>query len=88
MAKTDSFYMNGDSYLLLVVYYSKFFEVSVIKDTKSLTVIKCLRQNFARHAIPEELISDNGPEFSSYEFQDFAREFSFKHLQDILKVMD
>ena len=73
MAKTDSFYMNGDSYLLLVVYYSKFFEVSVLKDTTSLTVIKCLRQNFARHGIPEELISDNGPEFSSYEFQDFAR---------------
>ena len=77
---TDLFYMNGDFYILLVEYYSKYFEVSMLKDTKSLTVIKCLRQNSARHGIPEELVSDNGPEFSSYEFQDFAGEFSFKHI--------
>ena len=77
---TDLFYMNGDSYILPVDYYSKFFEVSMLKDTKNLTVIKCLRQNFPRHGIPEELVSDNGPELSSYELQDFAREFGFKHI--------
>ena len=75
---TDLFYMTDDSYILLVDYYSKFFEVSMLKDTKRLTEIKCLRQNFARHGIPEELLSNYGPEFSSYEFQDFAREFGFK----------
>ena len=70
--------MTDDSYILLVDYYSKFFEVSMLKDKKGLTVIKCVRQNFARHGIPEELLSNYGPEFSSYEFQDFAREFGFK----------
>ena len=70
---TDLFYMNGDSYILLVDYYSKFFEVSMLNDTKSLTVIKGLRQIFARHGIPEELVSVNGPEYSSYKFQAFAR---------------
>lgn len=77
---TDLFYMNGDSYLILVDYFSKFFEVSMLQDAKRLTVMKCLRQNFARHGIPEELISDNGPEYSSYEFQAFAKEFGFKHI--------
>jgi hypothetical protein len=72
--------MNGDSYLLLVDYFSKFFEVSMLQDTKSLTVIKCLRQNFARYGMPEKLVSDNGPEYSSYEFQAFARDFGFKHI--------
>ena len=70
---TDLFCMNGHSYILQVDYYSKFFEVSMLKDIKSLTVIKCLRQNFARHGIPEKLVSVNGPEYSSYKFQAFAR---------------
>ena len=58
---TDLFYMNGDSHILLV----EFFEVSMLKDTKSLKVMKCLRQNFARNGIPKELISDNGPGHAS-----------------------
>jgi hypothetical protein len=37
---TDLFCMNGDSYL---DYFSKFFEVSMLQDTKSLTVIKCVQ---------------------------------------------
>ncbi|XP_062595838.1 uncharacterized protein K02A2.6-like [Saccostrea cucullata] len=52
----------------------------MLQDTKSLTVIKCLRQNFARYGIPETLISDNGPEYSSCEFQAFASDFGFKHI--------
>lgn len=77
---TDLFYMNGDSYLILVDYFSKFFEVSMLQDAKSLTVMKCLRQNFARHGIPVEPISYNGPEYSSYELLAFAKDFGFKHI--------
>jgi transposase InsO family protein len=52
----------------------------MIQDTKSLTVIKCFLQNFARYGIPEKLVSDNGPEYSSYKFQTFTRDFGFKHI--------
>ena len=35
---------------------------------------------FARHGIPEKVISDNGPQFSSREFSQFACTYCFDHL--------
>ena len=38
-----------------------------------------MKSIFARHGIPQELISDNGPQYSSREFTDFAKEYGFVH---------
>ena len=35
---------------------------------------------FAQRGIPEVLISDNGPQYSSHEYADFARSYQFKHV--------
>lgn len=76
----DLFTMDQQEYLLLVDYYSKFIEVEWLKsDTRSATVITHLKSQFARHGIPEIVISDNGPQFSSREFQAFAKEWEFTH---------
>ena len=34
---------------------------------------------FARHGIPEKLITDNGPKFSSTEFSQFLNSYEFDH---------
>ena len=34
---------------------------------------------FARHGIPEELVSNSGPQFSSWEFADFVQEQGVRH---------
>ena len=34
---------------------------------------------FGRHGIPECLVSDNGPQFSSQEFHQFSKEYNFEH---------
>ena len=43
---------------------------SVINHTKSI---------FARYGIPETVVSDNGPQFSSEAYAQFALEYGFKH---------
>lgn len=58
----DLFTFDQQEYLLLVDYHSKFIEVEWLRtDTRSTTVITHLKSQFARHGIPETVISDNGP---------------------------
>ena len=75
----DMFELNGKSYLTLVDYYSGFIEVNLIHDTTSKQVITYCKSQFARHGIPDILITDNGPQFSSTVFKEFARQYAFKH---------
>ena len=38
-----------------------------------------MKSVFARHGIPEEFISDNGPQYSSQEMKEFALRYGFRH---------
>jgi transposase InsO family protein len=51
-----------------VDYYSKFIEVDKLGDMSSATTIDTLKGQISRHGIPEMLRTDNGPQFSSKEF--------------------
>lgn len=75
----DLFEDEGESYLAISDYYSKFFEITKLTTTTSASTIKHIKPHFARHGIPEEVISDNGPQFSSAEFANFAKQYEFKH---------
>ena len=76
----DLFELDKQEYVVMVDYYSKFFEVSHLPNSKSKTVINHNKPQFARYGIPETIVSDNGPEFSSHEFADFAKQYGFKHI--------
>ena len=43
-------------------------------------VIAKLKTHFARYGIPDFVHSDNGPQFSSMEFQNFSRQWGFQHV--------
>ena len=60
---TDLFKMQGKDYLLIVDYHTNYPEISLLPDTTSATVIKHTKSIFARHGIPEVVISDNGPQW-------------------------
>ncbi|GFY13231.1 uncharacterized protein K02A2.6 [Trichonephila clavipes] len=42
-----------------------------MKVTTTKKTIECLRDSFARFGLPRVLVSDNGSQFTSYEFQRF-----------------
>lgn len=71
---------NQENYLILVDYYSNFFEVAKLNSTKTPSIIKNLKTNFARHGIPNVIISDNGPQFHNAEIKQFAKEWKFTHM--------
>ena len=43
-------------------------------------VISILKEVFSEHGVPETLVSDNGPQYSSALFAEFANEWKFTHL--------
>ena len=77
---TDLFEFQGEHYLLSVCYRSKFPEVTKMESLRSSAVVEELKRQFGAHGIPAEVVSDNGPQFSSSEFQEFAKEYGFKHV--------
>jgi transposase InsO family protein len=76
---TDLFDWQGKPHLIVVDYYSRYPEVAELRDTKASTVIKKTKSFFSRHGIPETVISDNGPQYSSAEYQRFSSEYNFVH---------
>ncbi|XP_037515404.1 uncharacterized protein LOC119391827 [Rhipicephalus sanguineus] len=75
----DLFHLNGQTFLLVVDYYSRFPEVVTLRSTTARAVIDALKGIFARHGIPQDVRSDNGPPFSSQEFAAFAVSYGFNH---------
>ena len=77
---TDLFEWKNKNYLLIVDYYSRYIEIALLKQITAEEVIKHTKSLFARHGIPEVVISDNGPQYSSKVYANFAKEYHFKHV--------
>lgn len=77
---TDLLSYKGGSYLVITDYYSRFPELVFLPDTTSNTVIGKMKAVFARWGIPEKVVSDNGPQYSSAAFQEFALTYGFEHV--------
>ena len=60
-------------------YFSRHPEIIKLPSTTSTSVIKALQAIFSRHGTPEIVRSDNGPQYASQEFTDFAKSYSFNH---------
>ena len=76
---TDLLSWKGSQYLLIIDYFSRYVELSKLSATTSQDVINHMKSIFARHGIPNEVVSNNGPQFSSNVFHSFAGEYGFVH---------
>ena len=69
----------GKTHLVVYCYHSNFFEVDELTSQTTGEVIAKLKVHFARYGVPETLVTDNGPQFSSAEFQSFKTSWNFQH---------
>ena len=76
---TDLFEYNGVHYMLCVDYYSKWIEVAKLDNLTSGNIICHLKSQFVRYGIPDELLSDNGPQYASSASTDFRKSYGFVH---------
>ena len=77
---TDLFTFENRNYLVSVDYYSNFIELDYLANTSSQTVIHKLKMHFATHGVPDYVVSDNGPQYTSSEFRRFATTWKFKYV--------
>ena len=52
-----------------------------MSSTTSAATIAALRDLFSKYGIPLQLVSDNGPQFISEEFEDFLKNNGVKHVR-------
>ncbi|XP_052757781.1 uncharacterized protein K02A2.6-like [Galleria mellonella] len=72
--------MGGVKYLVIVDACSKWVEAIKMKSTTASQVIYKLRDLFSRYGIPKQIVSDNGPPFSSEELMHFCKFNGIEHL--------
>ena len=71
----------GKMFFLAIDAHSKWGEVIEMSSTTALKTIEVLHSLFAAHGLPEQIVSDNGPQFVAEEFQQFMQENRIRHIR-------
>ena len=69
----------GHMYLVVIDADYKWMDVHIMHTTTSASTIVKLREIFTTHGLPEIIVSDNGPNFTSTEFENFLAKNGIKH---------
>ncbi|XP_055329924.1 uncharacterized protein K02A2.6-like [Paramacrobiotus metropolitanus] len=71
--------VKGEMYFLVVDAHSKWFEVIHMRSTTVEQVIDALSNLFCRYGLCEEIVSDNGPQFTADKFKEFCQINGIRH---------
>ena len=66
-------------YLIVIDYYSRWMEIKQLTSTTSRAVIEKTKTMFISFGVPDIIISDNGPQYSSQEFKKFCSDWNICH---------
>ncbi|KAJ8706686.1 hypothetical protein PYW07_012764 [Mythimna separata] len=70
----------GRIFLVMIDARTKWIEVSQVPSTAAVHLINRLSEGFARFGLPKQIVSDNGPPFTSSEFSRFLSANGVEHL--------
>ena len=71
--------LSGRTLIVVCDYFSNFIEVESLQTTTTKSVCKVLKTLFACYGVPDMLVTDNGPQFSSAELAIFTKVWDFHH---------
>ena len=67
-------------FLIIVDAHSKWPEVIPMKVASSTTTINALRDLFARYGLVHQIVTDNGSQFTSEQFQTYMKANNIRHI--------
>lgn len=71
----------GNTYILVIVdAFTKFVDITAVRNTKSATSIRVFREHFSYFGVPTRLITDQGTSFTSGKFKAFTQSCGIKHV--------
>lgn len=76
----DMFVLFGKQFLVVVDAHSKWLECSVMNKTDTRTIIEKLSEIFCRFGLAQTIVTDNGSNFVSAEFERFCKVNGIKHM--------
>jgi hypothetical protein len=71
----------GKTLLITVDAHSKWIDAHIVSSTSSAATIEKLRATFATHSLPQTVVSDNDPAFTSSELLEFMQCNGIEHLR-------
>lgn len=76
----DVLHHRGKDYQVVVDHYSFYWEISLLKDLTSQTVIRALWETFQRHGYPQVFRSDNATQYTNYDLQQLFKKHDIRHV--------
>ena len=76
---SDIYEFQGKYYAIVIDYFSKFIENTVIPDKTAFSIIKFMKTIFTRHGTPSYLVADNNP-YKNSEFLEFSKKYGFNFI--------
>jgi transposase InsO family protein len=77
---TDLFTLDGQQYLLIADYYTKYPIVEKLESLTSKTVTDITDRVFSMFGYPNRIISDNGPQFIGQDYQAMTKKHGIAHI--------
>ena len=68
-------------FLILIDAYSKWLEVIPMGSITTQATIETLKTIFCTHGLPEVIVTDNGPSFTSIQFREFSKQNGIRHIR-------
>ena len=70
----------GHMFLVLMDAHSKWMEAHIMSNITAPVTTDTLRSIFATHGLPDTVVSDNGPTFTSEVFKEFVEKNGIRHI--------